>query len=176
MFLRISCKILITLVILVCFPFSKICLAEGFSSFSGIVNSENINVRADSTVSSKIICTVKKGAKLEVVEQNFQWYKIKLPKQLSLYVKKELFECVTILKNCVRAKAIRDNINLRLEPDSESLIVGVINKDEPIEVLEELNEWYRIKPTDNAFGWIHAKFITKLPTEAKPGETELTTN
>lgn len=137
------------------------------NAFSGTVNRDGINVRADSNTTSPIICQIGKNAVVEVVSEKYDWYKIKLPKNAACYVKKEL---VDLIDNKT-AKLSRENVNIRLSPSESSPIIGKIDNNEVIAILSDDGKWYKIKATDNSFGWVHKKFVVKAllasPSESK---------
>lgn len=164
------------LFIFVCF---SLCFAEEPQFFQAEVNTDKINIRSDSTVSSLVICQVDKGEILEVVLERYEWLKVRLPKSASVFVKKNLVSIPG--KN--NAKVIKDRVNIRLKPNEASPVVGRVNSGETITVLEEAGEWYKIEPAPSCFGWINKRFATKakihfpikLPAEAmsaKPGNKE----
>lgn len=128
------------------------------------VNTDNINVRFDSNINSQIICNVHKGEGVQIVSEKYDWYKIKLPKTAALFVKKTLVEPI----DEKTAKGLKDNINIRLAPNESSPILGKINKNEFINILQDSGEWYKIEPTVNSFGWIHKKFVDIDKEESKP--------
>jgi uncharacterized protein YgiM (DUF1202 family) len=150
--------------------------AQESQPFQAEVISDNINIRANSTVNSEVICAVNKGAQLEVVSELYDWYKIRLPKKAPAYIKKSLLECINYQvnnpptnitpsepsKQCLNAKVIKENVNIRLKPTESSAILGQADKNEVVTVLEDKGEWFRIEPTNSSFGWIHKKFINAL--------------
>lgn len=133
--------------------------------FRGRVIEDNVNVRADSTVSSQGICTVNKGVKLDIMRDSYDWYKIRLPASSSVFVRQDMLECVQfsdINKGCTKAKVIKERVNARLNPDETAHIVGKLNRDESVTVVNEAKGWFRIRPTQNCFGWINKKFVEKI--------------
>ena len=128
--------------------------------FQGVINADNINIRSDSTVNSKIICKVNKGALVEVVRKLYDWYKIRLPKTAPSFIKKDL---VTSMGEKT-ARVLKNNVNIRLEPSESSWILGRANKNEVINILGEQGGWYKIEPVNNSFGWIHKKSVDKVST------------
>ncbi len=154
----------------------KICSAEIVYPFQGEVNVNNINVRCDSTTSSQIICTVNKGDLVDVILELYEWYKIRLPQTAHSYIKKSMADCInykTIASaeanvlagtkiQCQNAKILKKRVNVRLRPNESSQILGIVNKNEVINILEEKGEWYRIEPIQNSFGWIHKRFVNKV--------------
>lgn len=102
---------------------------------------------------------------MEVAAERYDWYKIKLPKNAPVFVKKDLVSLVDEKIDTTVAKALKDNVNIRLRPDETSPILGKINKDEVINILEDTRSWYKIGPADSSFGWIHKKFVDKISAE-----------
>ncbi len=133
--------------------------------FAGVVNSDNINVRADATVGSAIICTLSKSAKIEVVSEMYGWYKIRLPDSAPSYVKKSFLECDV---KCVSAKVTHEHVNIRSGPGESYWIVGSLNKDTIVNVLGESQGWYRIVPAHESYGWISNKFVSHPNDLLKP--------
>ncbi|MFH0826749.1 MAG: SH3 domain-containing protein [Candidatus Omnitrophota bacterium] len=141
-------------------------LAQELPPFAGLVNEEGVNIRSDSTVGASIICVAEKGLRLDVVAANYDWYKVRLPKQAPAYVSKELVECVDSDKGCASGKILKDGVNIRLEPHLSSHILGKVDQNQAVTIISESQDWYKILPIQNSYGWIHKKFISKaLPEE-----------
>lgn len=150
------------------------CFAEELP-FQGQVNSDNINIRSDSTVSAEIICFLNKGMRLEVIQELYDWYKVRLPKFCPAYIKKNMAECAKFKildyplldspgRNiCAAVRVIKEKVNIRLKPDEASPIIGRADKNEILSIVEVKGDWYGVEPTQNSFGWIHKKFIKKIP-------------
>ncbi len=148
--------------------FLSLCLGTSSAQifpFPGEVNANNTNVRSDSTVSSRVICTLSRSQQLEVVSEYYEWYKIRLPKCAPLFIKKGVAECINYKDQtqiCQNAKALTDRINVRLGPDESSAIVGRLDKNEIINIRGEKKDWYKIEAIQNSFGWINKKFVNKI--------------
>lgn len=67
-------------------------------NISGNINGSDINLRTDSNVSSKILETLQKGNKVQVLDKDGEWYKISSPSKSIGWVKKQY---VSIDKNIV---------------------------------------------------------------------------
>jgi len=167
--------------IIVCFILSGVVFAAEFTSFTGEINSDNINVRVDATVGSAVVCILSKGKLVEVVSEAYDWYKIRLPKEAPSYLKKDLVECIntdslTAPKKCLSAKVIEDRINIRLSPSESSWILGKVNKLTVVSILSSQGDWYRIVPVHMSFAWVHKKFVNKdfLPLLKKQEPVEKT--
>jgi len=135
--------------------------------FKGKVKADNINVRTDSTASSEVICSLDKDTDVEVILELYDWYKIKLPSNAWAFIKKDF---ATMIDDKT-AKVSGDNVNIRLRPDTSSPIIGRVNKDEVVGILEDKGDWYRIEPVSSSFGWIHKGFIKRQEEKlAQKGE------
>lgn len=169
------------LLLFILFSAANILWAGEPAPFTGEVNAGNINIRSDSTVNGQIICKTAKGQRLEVVSERYDWYKIRLPKQAPSFIKKNLvaaiedkpadsFDKLKATENGLikSAKVIKDRVNIRLAPNETSPILGKVDRNEVITVLEDKGGWYKIEPVNNSFGWISSKFINvvRLPIAA----------
>ncbi len=144
------------------------CIAQETFPFLGEVNTDAINIRSDSRVSAEVISQANKGDKLEVVLELYGWYKVRLPKIAPSFIKKSLAASA----DQKIAKVTGNRVNVRLSPNESSPILGKIDKDQTINILEDKGDWYKIEPINDSFGWINKRFITKIVTpENKPPAT-----
>ncbi len=167
--------------------FLNICLAQNPVPFQGEVNGNNINLRSDSTVNSETICTLNRGYKVEVVSELYEWYKIRLPQIAPSYIKKNLVDCINYTtpnltdtgiiveadNRCINAKVSGNRVNIRMRPDESAPILGTIDRNEVIDILREAGKWYKIKPIENSFGWVHKNLIKKLSLVNKTDKNDL---
>ncbi len=152
--------------------------------FTGEITAADINLRADSTAGSEIICRMNKGAAVEVVSGHYGWYKVRLPDSAPSYIRFDMVSPVEVKSanftpqeqtgarfNAVKVE--RDRVNIRLRPDESSPIVGRVSRNEVLNFTGMENNWYRIKPPAGTYGWIHANFVRKSTQAAPPQEQEL---
>ena len=144
-----------------------IALAQDSFPFPGEINADNVNIRADSTVTSESISKVNKGDSVEVVLELYDWYKIRLPKQAPSYIKKTL----VIPLDEKSAKVAKERVNIRVYAAESSAIIGKANKDEIITILGEEGDWYKIEPVNKSFGWINKKFVNIVTAAKSPAIT-----
>ncbi|MBI5144688.1 MAG: SH3 domain-containing protein [Candidatus Omnitrophica bacterium] len=150
-------NILILLALIAVFLSAQEALGRENYPFSGQVNSDEINIRSDSTISSAVICQLNKGEEVAVVSRAYGWYKINLPKKAPAFIKANL---ITLIDEKT-AKVSRTNVNIRLKPEESSPVIGQADLDEIINILEKVGGWYKIEPLKNSFGWIYSKFVDK---------------
>lgn len=148
-------------------------LAEDVPRFWGEINGDDINIRADSTLNAIVLCKASRGEKVEVVSERYDWYKIKLPRSVPAYVKKDLVEVMVNLSTLQpnqpvapvlseqTAKVLKDNVNIRFSPSESAAIIGQVKQNEVVRIQEEQSGWYRINPPDSCFGWVHKQLVKK---------------
>jgi len=150
-------KLLMPLVFLLALILNSV-FAQEFIAFQGEINGNFINVRSDSTTSAESICKVNKGERVEVILELYDWYKVRLPESASVFIKKDLTRPI----DEKTARVAKDNVNIRLGANESSPIIGRAQKGEIINVFKERAEWYEIRPTNDCFGWINKKFVSKI--------------
>jgi uncharacterized protein YgiM (DUF1202 family) len=139
--------------------------------FTGEINENNINVRCDATVSSDIICTVNKHVIAEVTAEAFGWYKIRLPRHATCYINARYVDIVSRsagekgLSDFGMANA--DSVNIRLQPDERSCILGRVDKNKALNIISKEGDWFKIYAPDTTHGWINKKFVSPLKTPAQ---------
>lgn len=130
----------------------------------GIVNEGNINVRTDSTVQSYKLGYLKKGEEVQIIERNFEWYKIILPKRFSCYAYAEYLSELDRHHVTVTTAVLR----LRNKPSLDAYIIGKVKRGDTLEVVKKNKEWVKVKGFPYTHGWVHKKFVAfqkSAPTE-----------
>lgn len=154
--------------------------AQEIFPFSAKVKDNGINIRSDSRISSEAVCQVNKGEVLEVIQELYGWYKVRLPKKAPSFIRKDLLSIVPEepLKtpprakktaaaevSALKARVIKERVNVRLRPSETAPILGKLNKDETVVVVKEEELWYRIEPPQNSYGWIYKDFMEPVPMQ-----------
>jgi len=128
-----------------------------------IVENNGVNIRQDSTISSRSLGIVNKGQKIEVLKEKYSWFKVILPEQFSCYVSTSYLQATS--KENAKVKA--SNLNLRTSPSLESQIISSIPKNTEVLMIKKDKTWTKIKCHPHATGWIHTKFLKKEGQESK---------
>jgi uncharacterized protein YgiM (DUF1202 family) len=134
------------------------------TKFQYEVNADGIHIRCDSTVSSAVVCALKKGDVLDVVSESYGWYKVRLPALAPAFISKSMVAA----GNNQTATVVRDNVNIRLGPGTSLPVVGKVKKDQVVVITSDQGDWYGIQPPPTAYGWINKKFVSKTITFAQP--------
>ncbi len=124
--------------------------------FLAEINQNQINIRAGQSTNFEKLCQINKGDEVIVLEQNFSWYKIRLPQHCQAYIIEKYIEKTEINKG----KVIGQHVNIRAQANVESSSLGMLAKDTEVEILEKKEGWYKIKPPQNSFAWVAGQFVS----------------
>ena len=133
---------------------------------AGFVKNNGSNVRAGDNINFEILCKLKKGAAVKIIDKRYSWFKIVLPKKAHLYIKNDF---VDIPEEKTQGVVNADRVNLRAGPATKYSILGQVSEEEMLKVISEKDGWYEIEPPANTAGWIHSSQIALEPI---PVETE----
>lgn len=129
---------------------SRPSVAQEEFPFLGEVTGEGVNIRAGQSTSFEKIGQLKTGEQVVVLGKDYGWYKIKLPIDVKAYINykfiKELDEKT--------GEVTGDRVNIRSGIGSDFPIIGQAAQGQYVRILEKSEDWYRIEPTDETFGWI----------------------
>ena len=140
-----------------------------FSSAKFIVTKDSVNVRVDSTTSSRALGHLFKNNLVEVVGERYDWYKIILPKKFPCYIAKEYTK--TLKDN--KIKVTGSKINLRDKPSLKSNVLGQAPKDTVFPRISQTAEWVKIQAYPYTYGWVHKKLLQKVTNVAEQELKEL---
>ena len=132
---------------------------------AGFVKNNDSNVRAGDNVNFEILCKLKKGDAVKIIDKRYSWFKIVLPKKAHLYIKNDFVDISEEEQGVVNA----NRVNLRAGPATKYSILGQVSEEEILKVISEKDAWYEIEPPVNTAGWIHSSQIAFEPV---PIETE----
>lgn len=132
---------------------------------AGFVKNNGSNVRAGDNINFEILCKLKKGDAVKIIDKRYSWFEIMLPEKAHLYIKNDFVDILQEGQGVVTA----DRVNLRAGPATKYSILGQVSEEEMLKVISEKDGWYEIEPPANTAGWIHSSQITFKPT---PIETE----
>jgi len=136
--------------------------SAGEFPFQGKLTSNDINLRAGPNTSYESLDKLQKEAKVDVLTQRYDWYKIALPKTTSCFISRKFLKRTSTKKGIVTGNMV----NLRAKPSEDASIIGKINADYVVRVIKAHPEWYEIAGVgDVASGWMHKKFVARSTPE-----------
>lgn len=131
--------------------------SSSFPNSQYIVAKEGIHVRMDSTVTSSSLGFLNKDDEVEVLEEKYEWFRIKLPKNFKCYISRQYIKKIANNKGEVSPTTL----NLRHKPSLESHIIGKVHCGDIVNIIRGNKEWYTIIAYPYATGWVHQKFLKK---------------
>lgn len=134
----------------------------------GQISADEINIRTDATINSEVICTVRKDQLLDIISESFEWYKVRIPPEAEAFVYKKFVS----LDEDKTARINGSNVNVRIRADLASPILGRVNDGEPVKIIEESGDWFKIRAPESCYGWIHKNFVTKVKDETRPAKKQ----
>jgi SH3-like domain-containing protein len=152
--------------------------AKPLFPFVADVTAEKVNVRAGLSENFEVLGQVSRGQKLIVVGKEYDWYKIELPSDFTVFVSDKY----VATKDGRNGIITGDRVNVRAGLDVNRTALGQLVKGDTVEIIAHHTDWYEIAPTPKIFGWINEEYLafkSQNIAEAKeekvlPAETELT--
>ncbi len=158
--INVSCaRFIMFLIICLTFFFNFAYAAEDAlknESFVGVVSGDRVNIRANDTTSSEVLCQLNKGEEVNVVGRKGKWYKVELPKNVLVYVHKTNVSG----KNGLWVIS-EDKTNVRAAATQSSSVVGKLSKGANVKVIKEYLDWCEIEAPKGAFGWVYSDYVKK---------------
>ncbi|MBQ3010056.1 MAG: SH3 domain-containing protein [Oscillospiraceae bacterium] len=109
-------------------------------------------VRRDPSTNYTAIGMLRKGDRIEVLETNGNWLKIKAGWVYSEYVAMD--NGGSLYSEKKNAIVTANELNVRQSPSTKAAIVGSLRINQRVEVLETSGEWIRTN-----YGWVNKNFV-----------------
>ena len=125
-------------------------------------SAENVNVRSDNSLTSKIVGQVDKGDKLYIVKVEDPWYYVSIPGR---GIKGWVFgEYVNQLP---RVEIKGQDVRLREEPSLDGRIKSELNKGDVFFKFEQKSGWVRVASSASGLnGWVKAEWVRSTQKSA----------
>lgn len=127
-----------------------------------VVKAEKLNVRKGPSIEEQRVGSLDRGMVVEILETNNGWNKIKLTDGNEGWVSGDY----TDKEN---ATVTANKLNVRKGPATEYDKLDTLDKNTEIKLLEEQDNWYRIKLDDKKEGWVCGDYVL---TESQAKEQE----
>ncbi|MBO0961642.1 SH3 domain-containing protein [Neobacillus sp. MM2021_6] len=142
------------------FLFSFIFLLPGETSaaaeITGVVNSNSVNIRSGSGLNYGIISSANKGDSFPVLGTSNGWVNVKLTNGngwIADYL-------IDIQNSPIQRTAINlaNSLSVYQEASTRTAIIGVLNKNDPVTIQNEINGWYQVK-AEKVSGWVYGNLL-----------------
>ncbi len=134
----------------------------------GKVNVSSLNVRSKPDKTGSKIGKLKFNEEVEILEKTGKWYKINKD-SLDAYVVGKYITDITdgeVVEALIVGYVTVGSLNVRNTIKGD--VVGKLKKDETVDIVEDINGWYKIKFEDD-FAYVSDKYITTKEPKAPTG-------
>lgn len=133
----------------------------------GFVNVEVLNLRQAPSTASKVLTKAAKGAKLSVVGQSADWYKVNYQGSTAWVAS----DYVTIRKETTATTASTatvngSTLNVRKTPDTSAAVVMKLLQGAAVSVVTKSGNWYQIS-YEGKTGWVSAEYLSFTTSSSK---------
>jgi len=123
----------------------------------GIINSSNVNVRSEGSLSAQVVDKVNTGDKVTVTGRTGDWYRI-------CYADKEGWvfkDYLTVIGEAIAPGTVNaDELNVRTDPSLNAKVLKKLANGNKVDVYGKSGEWYIVDAGDKQYGWVHSGYIT----------------
>ncbi len=123
--------------------------------YTGIVTGNAVNVRSGPGLNFEILKKMDSEELVLVLDQEQDWYKIKVPRDSNAYVYKDFISP----RNAWQAIICGSRVNVRAGKGKNFNILGQLNKNDKIELIGKEGDWYKIFPAKACFAWVNKKYV-----------------
>jgi len=137
-----------------------------FASFVALANSSKItvevpalNVRTGPGISHDVATQVYEDQTLNVLEEENQWYKVRLSNDQVGWVASWLVEEQEVTTESQQfGRITAPAVNVRQFATTDSTILNTVNQGAQLQVLFQQGEWIQVQYNDQV-GWVHSDYI-----------------
>ncbi|MBZ0166892.1 MAG: SH3 domain-containing protein, partial [Candidatus Omnitrophica bacterium] len=141
--------------------------------FLGKINVKSVHLRAGQSKNFESLGQVREGDAVVVIEKDYSWYKVRLPKDAKSYITNDY---VTMISSRV-GEVTADRVNVRAGAGINHTVLGQVNEGDRVLITESKEEWLRIHPVPSTYGWIKEDFVdfvsADVEDEAYMSDTQL---
>lgn len=136
----------------------------------GKVTASSLNLRNDASTSAKIICSLKKDAKLIILSEQNGWYKVTTSDNKTGWVSAKYVAIGSNSSNTTTASSVASSnntgtinassVNLRSGAGTSYKVIGTLGKGCKVDVIDASGTWYKVNTAENKTGWVSKKYVT----------------
>ncbi|HHU62768.1 MAG TPA: SH3 domain-containing protein [Clostridiales bacterium] len=139
---------------------------------SGTVTASSLNIRKGPGTSYAVLTTLPKGTKVDILSKANGWYKVRLSDgRIGYAVENYISEGGSSggdsqpsgREGIVTASAL----NVRKSASTSSSVLGVLRKNDRVEILGKTGSWYKIK-AGKLTGYVHGDYLKEVTPVSPP--------
>ena len=151
-------KILLILSVFALIAFTSIALAQDAVPKTGVLTGDKIRVRTGPGTNHKILVELRKGAKVSVITEKGDWYEIKMPPEVILWISKNYVKEVR-QGDALAGEVTGEKVNVRTGTEAVDVVVGQVAKGDVIRIVGTKAGWYKIRPPEGFTAFMYAKYV-----------------
>ena len=138
--------------------------AQDAAAFTGVVNSDGVNIRAGAGQNYYVVSTVPKGSIVEVQELLFGWYKILTPPGSFSFVAKQ-FVKANGADGVIAGQGVRVHAPSPEGPGNSYRTQMLLKDGDKVKIVGEQAEYYKIVPPAGAVLFVAKEFVERATPE-----------
>ncbi len=123
----------------------------------GKVTAGKLNVRQKPSTNSRVIAQVHRNDLLHIANKTGDWYEITYDDKTAFVFAKY----VQILRNETTGVITANVLNVRSQPNTDSVVFGQVRKNDRVKILKKYNDWHKID-YDGKAAFIYNKYVKDL--------------
>lgn len=130
------------------------------------VKKEGINLRVDSRVSAQLITKLERGDVLVGVSKAYEWYKVKLPQEVKVYIYRKYAKAT----RGGEVEVVADRVNIRSGPGLSYAVLGQVDSGDRFKLCRHQlgGDWFCVLAGEHRFyGWVHERGVEVLTENEK---------
>lgn len=156
---------------------------------TGVVNVDALNVRTGASTGDAVLGVIRQNESVEILSQEGSWYKVRCSVNGSTqegYVYAEYISKTSDNSNnntnnntsTGTGVVNADALNVRTGAGTNNSAIGLLHKNDTVEILSQTGSWYQVKCTVNGSettGYVSAEYITRTNDNNTGGNNSNTT-
>ena len=139
------------------------------------VNTNGLNMRSGAGTSYRVITTLNKGTKVDVISESNGWSKIKYDGRLGYVYSTYLDNIKPSYTNTTTKIVNTDSLNVRSGPSTSNTIVGKLSKGTKVSVISESNGWSKIL-YNNKECYVSSRYLNSGSSSSDNSNNNLSNN
>ncbi len=147
-------------------PFLSPDTAKDFSPENApiaLISASGVNLRAEPSLRSEVLASLKKGTKVYLVSVSGPWYHVSVPS-----IEKRGFVFGTFIYQLKEVEVTGSDVNLRKEPSGEAEVITQLSLGERLVMKGEVEDWIWVVSAEKGYeGWV-SKLYAKVSDPELP--------
>jgi len=122
----------------------------------GEAKEDMVNVRSGANINFEVISQLEKGEAVEIIGEQYDWYKVRLPKITACYVNAQFLD---LSSDNELAQVIGNDVNIRSNPNLNSTVLGKLAEGSTVKIRSKNSEFIEIDCPEDIAGWVNKSLL-----------------